>query len=306
MSTETTTIEEWADAMRVQLAKDLRSIEDMYDNLQTEAVNRGGDPNMPGGMAMVMLGPGADVEAFGYAQLSAMMGRVDPGSVETDDIEPPLSFLSGWVDIVREERDQPTGLKATVGREVAYLRRSVDWMLSSDEYGDLRFIQVDDFAEQLEKVRRALENVLRDGHRATRIRAECKSCEDSPRLCLRQGAAKDGSQDHWYCPACYHAYDVAGVSRCWRQMFVKRGDAPEWVPLRAAASSVGRPVSTVRTWTLPPDRGDGEPKRFADGSPMSPLVESEMRDDGLRWVRWADVRAADDTTRRRGFSRLVA
>ena len=298
--------DDFADKMRVRIARDLRAIEDMYDNLKIEAVNRAGDPNIPGGMAMVMLGPGADVEAFGYAQLSAIMGRVDPGSVEADDIEQPLSFLAGWVDIVREERDQPSDLKATISREVDYLGKSTDWMLSNDEYGDMRFIQVDDFAEHLAKVRRALENVLHAGHRATRIRAECKSCDAAPRLCLRQGEATDGSQDHWYCPNCYHVYDQDGISRCWRQMFVKRGDAPEWMPLRAAAASVGRPVSTVRTWTLPPDRGDGAPKRRADGSQIPPLVESELREDGRSWVRWADVRAADDTTHRRGSSWLVA
>ena len=292
------------DKVRLNIARDLREVRQLFRGLRTEAINRAGDPKMPGGDAMVLLVPGANVEAFGYAQLSAIFGRTPEDSIECDDMEPPLSFLAGWSDIVRDRRDQPTGLGATIDREADYLLGSLDFMLSIDEYGDMVFIEVEDFAEGLSRVRRRLEDVLRDGHRAIRIKAECKSCADAPRLCLRHG--EDESKDHWYCPSCYHLYDEVGVAQCWRQMFVRRGDAPEWVPLRQAAAALNRPVSTVRTWTLSPDRGDGEPMRDADGDPVAPRVLSERRDDGLTWVLWHEVRAADDTTRRRGANRVVA
>jgi hypothetical protein len=150
-----------------------------------------------------------------------------------------------------------------------------------------------------------MENVLKDGDRDDKINARCKECDASPRLSVRKGEG-DGGKDFWQCPKCRQGYDDYGVKRCWRKMFVERGDAPEWIPLRAAASSLARPVSTVRTWTLPPDRGDGQPQRDGEGDPKPPLVDSEKREDGLIWVRWADARAADETTRRRGQQRSIA
>jgi hypothetical protein len=125
------------DDLRLRIARDLRAITHLYEDLREEAINRAGDPDIPGGDAMVMLGPGADVEAFGYAQISTYLGRT-PGWVEEplpDDLEPPLSFLAGWSDLIREERDMPTALKATISREVDYIRSSLDWMLSYDESG---------------------------------------------------------------------------------------------------------------------------------------------------------------------------
>ena len=298
------------DEVRLQIAKDLTAVVQMFADLPGEAINRAGDPDIPGGAAMVMLGPGRDVEAFGYMELSAIMGRIDPHAVEEvlkSDLEPPLSFLASWADLIREERGQePSQRRATIKREATYLRSALDWMTATNDDGEPWFLSVDDFATQLGKTKRELENVLRAGDRADRIRAECKDCTEAPRLCLRRGEADDGSQDHWYCPACHSSGDQFWVARCWRQMLVKRGDAPEWMPLRAAAASVGRPVSTVRTWTLPPDRGDGNPKRDEAGNPLPPMVESEKRSDGLSWVRWADVRAIDDTTLRRGRNRFIA
>lgn len=302
---------------RLSIAQDLSEIVRMFAALKVEAVNRAGDPDIPGGMAMVLLGPGADVEAFGYAQMSELMGRTHKRVwlPNKGDVEPPLSYLASWNDIIRDARGQePSTKRARLITEVDSIRHALDWMLSVNDLGEPWFMQVEDFADGLHKVRRAMENVLHDGDRDDKINARCKPCDEArkddkaptaPRLSVRK-AEGDGGRDFWQCPRCHQVFDEDGVRRCWRHMFVKRGDAPEWVPLRAAASSVGRPVSTVRTWTLAPDRGDGEPKRDANGKPIKPLVESEKREDGRRWVRWSDVRAVDDTTRRRGASRRIA
>lgn len=293
---------EWSPTKaRLSIAVDLSEIVRMFAALKVEAVNRAGDPDIPGGMAMVLLGPGADVEAFGYAKMSELMGRTSKNVWLPDkgDVEPPLSYLASWNDIIRDARGQePSTRRATLMREVGGIRGALDWMLSVNDDGEPWFIQVEDFTNGLHKVRCAMENVLHDGDRDDKITARCKPCDEkddgrkAPRLSLRK-AAGQGGRDFWQCPRCKQVFDEDGVRACWRRMFVVRGDAPEWLPLRTAAAGIGRPVSTVRTWTLP---------RFD----RPPRVESELRDDERTWVRWADVRAVDDTTRRRGATRRIA
>jgi len=186
--------------LRVKIARDLRAIEDMYTRLRAEAINRASDPLMPGGEAMVMLGPSADVEAFGYMQMSAIMGRIDADAVAAavgGDIEPPLSYLASWSDIVREERSQPPGGRASIKREVAYLRGALDWMTAIDEDGAPWFLPVEDFADGLRKVRLAMENVLKEGERHDRG-VSCMDCGTA----LVKVWGDDVESDQWHCRPC--------------------------------------------------------------------------------------------------------
>lgn len=282
---------------RLWIGRNLTAIEDMFGNLRLEAICRAGDPYIPGGAAMVLLGPGADIEAYNYAQMSELWGRTS-GRTEVaigGDVEPPLSFLAGWADIIRDARGQePSTRRATIADECRYIRSSADWLLATDDDGDPWWIQVMDFIDGLRKVRRAMENALKDGVRQERINAECRFCAKAERLVVMKGDAEDGSKDWWRCPSGKHSYDVHGVRECWTQMFIRRGDAPEWVTLRQASAATNRATGTVYKWTLPPVDSEGKPK-----PDKRPIVESEKRADGLLWVRWSDVRAADDTRKRR-------
>lgn len=286
-----------ADKERLSIGQNLSAIAEMFVKLRGEAINRAGDPNIPGGAAMVLLGPGADLEAFGYAQMSELWGRTT-GLTEIaikGDIEPPLSFLASWADIIRAARGQePSSKRARIDDEIRYIRASVDWILATDDDGDPWWIQVMDFIDGLRKVRNAMENALKDGNRPEKINAECKFCSKAVRLVVMKGDAEDGSKDWWRCPKCEHGYDVDGVRACWRAMFVQRGDAPEWITFRQAAAALNRPAGTVYKWTRPPRDGLGK-----ESTTVAPLVESEKRQDGQLWVRWADVRAVDDTQKRR-------
>jgi len=236
--------------LRLILARDLRSVRDMFRDLRTQAYFKSNDAShIPGGDAMVMLGPGANVEAFGYAQISTYFGRT-PGWVEEplpDDLEPPLSFLASWSDIVRSERGQPTDLKATIDRETDYLLSSIDWMLSNDEHGEPRFIQVEDFADGLGKVRRAMENVLKAGDRAefTRVYCIAEKCETHPRLMKLWGAQV--RWDRYRCPACRTEYNPEQFKMARSENLYSEG-ADRFVLVTDAIEASGIPKPTVYSW----------------------------------------------------------
>lgn len=238
-----------------QIGGDLTAIEDMFAALQEEAENRHSDREMPGGDALVMLTRGADVEAFGYAQISALVGRIPEDDVVLPneyDIEPPLSFLASWEDILREERDQPVWLNPTIKRAAGYIRESIDWMLSLDEYGEARFLAVDDLSNSLGVVRRRMENILRDGTRAefTRVKCIVDECETHPRL-MKLWAAQV-RWDRYRCPACRAEYDTKQFTQAKAQNLHDEG-ASRFVRPADASKASGVPKNTMRSWMR---RGD--------------------------------------------------
>jgi hypothetical protein len=284
----------------LDIAQSLTAIVTLYRDLEDEALHRHSDKEMPGGDALNYLGPVANMEAYGYRQLSELMGRThakggleDP---ETDDA-PPLLVLASWHDIIREHRGlEPSTTRATIISEADGIRTSIDWMLDENHDGIPNFMPADEVARDLRRVRARLENVLKAGDRQDRIKAECKSCVASPRLHTKHGEAEDKSEDSWFCPNCDHPYDVAGVAACWRQMLVNRGDAPEWVTVRQAAAALARSPKSIRNWMRATN---------SLGQVIKPKVASRV-EDGVQQVNWPDVRAADDTTHRRGVHRMVA
>lgn len=277
---------------RLSIAQDLTEIVRMFAALRVEAVNRAGDPDIPGGMAMVLLGPGADVEAFGYAQMSELMGRTNKNVWMPDkgDVEPPLSYLASWNDIIREARGQePSSKRAALGRETEAIRHALDWMLSINDDGEPWFIQVEDFTNGLHKVRCAMENVLHDGERLTRIKARCMWCEESPRLARHYvDGAKDDSRDYWFCPGCKHGYDLDGVTRALHHEMHLNG-ADGWINLTEASRSTGRNIKTLRWWATPP--APYEPAIISRRHPRSGRIE-------VRWSAVRDLHAARPTRER--------
>lgn len=274
---------------RLSIAVDLSEIVRMFAALKLEAVNRAGDPDIPGGMAMVLLGPGADVEAFGYAQMSELMGRTHKRVwlPNKGDVEPPLSYLASWNDIIRDARGiEPSTKRALLMDEVESIRHALDWMLSVNDDGEPWFMQVEDFADGLRKVRRAMENVLHDGERQEWINAKCRACDKHPRLIREPGPLEDGSLDNYRCPNCDRSGGREWVAQCWHWMVGEKGDPPEWVTVKVAAAATGRSPKTIHRWTEP--RVNGSVKvRKREGE----TTEIE--------VNWEDVRIAHDTAAHR-------
>lgn len=159
-----------ANALRLRISVDLREIQALYADLRAEAVSHADDPDLPGGDAMVMLGPSADPEAWSYRQLSAALGRTAPhGIYENDaDPQPPLLVLATWEDCIRQELQTPTDKRATIEGAAKFLASSIDWCLDTDADGDINFLAIDDMAADIAKVRRRLEAVLHAGEQVDR------------------------------------------------------------------------------------------------------------------------------------------
>lgn len=192
--------------IRLRLAQHLSAITDLYEDLEAEALNRYDDHELPGGDAMVMLGPSANMsewqanvdaaEAY-YFEAVADGRKASWPAVEDNDADPapPLLVLASWSDIVRDARDQPTALRATINREADYLRGSIDWML------DTPFLAVDALGRDLAKLRTRMESLLRAGHR-DQFADEDVVCLKCASL-LRRRMLDDGYEDHWWCYGCY-------------------------------------------------------------------------------------------------------
>jgi hypothetical protein len=284
----------------LDIAQSLTSIVVLYRDLEDEALNRHGDKTMPGGDALNYLGPVANMEAYGYRQLSDLMGRTNAkgglDDPETDDA-PPLLVLGMWHDVIRDHRGlAPSEKRATITGEADAIRASIDWMLAEGHDGMPNFLPADELAKDLRRVVARLENVLKAGDRPDRIKAECKACPPAPRLTVKHGDQEDHSDDSWFCPNCNTPYDIAGVSACWRQMLVKRGDPPEWVTVMQASTALARSPRSIRNWIKTENEA---------GMSITPKVASRV-ENGRVEVNWANARAVDDTTHRRGRYRQMA
>lgn len=297
------------DKIRVEVAQDLREVVRLWTKLGNESEHQGISKDAGDLDVLNLIAPAANLEAWenqyeaaetrsgASAEWHSRVGGRDYASDQVAELHPEL-VLATWEDCVREELGTPTDKRANVPDAAKYLASALVWMTDTNEHGDINFIAIDQLHTEVRKCRAMLENVLKDGVRFHRINAECKNCDEAPRLCLRRGKATDGSQDHWYCPnkACRHVYDAPGVAACWRQMLVRRGEPPEWLTIMAAATAIGRSPRTIRRWIR--DLSDR-------GNTISPKVESRRQGERVE-VRWSDVRAANDTTRRRGLYRKVA
>lgn len=242
--------------LRVAIARHLRDIEQLALDLHAQALNTPNDRDFPGGTALHMLAPAiprqdwldqyAEVEMQSYEDGRPLTGWNDPIVYQSDEDanEHPLYVLATWSRMWREEFDQPTQLKATVSREVDYLRKILDRVCEADQYGEPVHMQAFDMADDLRKLTRRMEDVTHEGTRPT-FGVPCLYCGDN---LLRVESNVGGLQDTYRCmnPECsVMDYDKAAYDKAVEQSYLLNATelTAEHMQLRT-----GVKASKVRVW----------------------------------------------------------
>lgn len=225
----------------VRVAQDLTAIADLCDRLLTQAVHTANDRELPGGEAMVALGPVADpsqyaenVEAAEWRH-EANPRRWPDATLDLshedydDEMGAILWTLWYWSSQWRTERGYPLeNRKATVESEASFIRNSLTWA-----WDGLDVPEWEAFADDVKGARLRLENILSEGMRAQHG-VPCFDCgvdlvrySDEPREVNRceghDGVCywphkfcphnRGGLLDEWVCPKCRRLYDVESYHR---------------------------------------------------------------------------------------------
>lgn len=235
----------------LRVARDLREIETLHQQLEEQVEHKANDRLMPGGLAMAALGAVANQEAWlnRLATLERAGEDVSPLLEDHDDVwEPPLQTLLFWSEDWRRVHDSEFVTRPTVRTEAAFLRFVLDWAWDNEP----RF---HDFADDINQARCRLENLLCASRKPERTRVVCNRCEKAPRLMVFRGEQVDGSDDRWKCPNrdCGGRWFTADdVHRAHADMLRSKG-AEKWIHQADAIGTLkaqGRPERTVRAWLL--------------------------------------------------------
>lgn len=184
----------------------LHTIAKLCGALPTEVKHRGIN-----GEAMMLLGPAANPEAWGYRALSAMMGRLDDSYLEDcRDEQHPLWVLGYWSEKWRIHLQHHTDLDLTLERAVDYLDQQMTYMAGVEE------VPFEDMAADLRGCRSRLDAVLHDQNQGDRANVGCFTCggDLERRLTQRRKGptpSQDtgGFEDHWTCSRCRQTYTQA-------------------------------------------------------------------------------------------------
>lgn len=226
-----------------KVAQDLTAITVLADALEDEAEHQSDSSLMPGGLATVALAPVANLEAWEHQYHAREHAGRDVSHVvdEDDGWEPPLQLLCFWSEAWRVEHGAEYGQRPTIASEANFIRWQLEWAWDHEPH-------FDNFASDIAKARRIMEDMLRDGERR-QTGAPCLHCR---RLLTRMEDAKGGLTDDWKCPGCHRFYDEQSYRNAVRAAYEATqaeviGDTTWAVPTRAA-QLVGRSVKTIREW----------------------------------------------------------
>lgn len=204
----------------IKTARDLTEIRQLALALPGQAVSEARSRVMPGGLAMVCLGPIANPEAWEHqyegweAHNHRVLTHEIPGRVrdlshvseEDDTWEPVLQVLTYWSNQWRAIHGAEYDNQPTIDSEANFLRWSLDWAAANEP----RF---DKFAKDVNRARRHLEDVVHDGDRAERTRVLCDSpvCEDPARLIRTYSPRQHVANE---CTACGNLTDPGPAHDC--------------------------------------------------------------------------------------------
>lgn len=242
---------------RAAIGKALTSIEQLAIDLHWQAEASPNARDYPGGRALNMLAPAANLHDWQaqYDQLEEaaldeghpFTRRTDPAVDQEAAEEQPLNVLTFWTRVIREERDQPTELTPTISREVDYLRKSLDWMTRVDEYDEPEWFEVTEVEADLRTLVRRMEDVLLAGERpeVSNVRCINDDCTWRPRLIkvYRSRAA----WDYYRCPSCRTTYDRRQYLQAKAQNLHTDG-SEKFILATTATEAAGVPIQTMRSW----------------------------------------------------------
>lgn len=249
-------------------SSDLRAIIDMAHRLEARAVDLAG-AEIPGGEAIVNLADVADMNTWGRRnELAAddLAQYEDP-----DELWSSFQMLRFWSEQWRTDLgmdyDDPRWRPSLVS-EAEFLRNSdvLAWAWDNEPH-------YDDFAADVARARTKLEDVVREGQRAERLRVTCPDCaqthrngdesdeqaEDGERTAERRTAPRlvavygsNPNADRWKCPVCKHKFDHDAVQRARTSQMRQAGIAQRWIAVADAVSILRRQggwrEKTIRAW----------------------------------------------------------
>src|SRR5689334_20534393 len=124
----------------VKVSRDLREILAMHERLIVEAISKGDHKLMPGGPAMVAMGPVANLEAWGWMQdATERLGRAytsEPDE-DPDDAWSAYQLLEFWSEQWRRELGaEYEGYRTTIATEAGFLRSVLEWAWNNEPAWD--------------------------------------------------------------------------------------------------------------------------------------------------------------------------
>ena len=227
----------------VNLRRDLAAIATMANQLAARGIDLAASKLMPGGEATTQQAPVASHEAWA--------NRLDTTETHAADRRPPVyaiadneddehewgpaQILAFWSEQWRQQMGKTTD-RLTLTSEVAFLRRpdTLAWATANEPH-------LDQYHADVHTARTRLENITRDGERATRSRVTCDRCPHPQRLIQVHGRTPD--TDAWKAPCCGATLTEDDKNRALARQLHSRG-AARWINRTEAISAL-----MVQGWT---------------------------------------------------------
>ena len=277
-----------------RVSRDLTDITRLWGALEEQAIALASAQidghSLPGGEAMVALGPVASLEAWGWLE-DATERTGKPYTSETDEDADddwlPYQILRFWSEKWRARRGEDYELRGgyTLATETAYIRSALDWARDNEPAWDA-------FVANVRTARAKLENIVHSGTRPAFTGASCMY--DSATLVRYTRPARDKAGrkvwvlSDWQCPRCRRTWDEDAYARnlhaAGESLHYRNIDGETWWSEQRAAERIGRPASTVRVWV------------------HRDQVTSQVV-DGRVYVYPPDVQARDELARARAAKR---
>lgn len=260
------------------VAINLRAIEDMAERLESRAVDRSQDREMPGGDAMVSLAGVGSIRDWQRridiverkADEDPRVDRPDITNEDPDELWPALQVLWWWTEDYRAQLnmdyDDPRW-RPTLTSEAAFLRNHdvAEWVWNNEP-------KYDDYAKDVARAKSKLENILIEGDRSDKTPVVCDRCEDRRPLVRVWGDAPD--DDRWKCMGCKHQFTLEELDDALGTQ-MRRSEPREWIS---------------RTEAIDLLRSMGHQRRTAAGLTDLPEAQGWRNEvTRVRYVSWPDV-----------------